>query len=82
MDAEREVAPAGIEVDRHRLVGLGPELEHLADAVDDERVGLPGLLDAEGFEPARCGLIVADGYDAAIAGIARIVGHPSAADDR
>src|SRR3954466_1214861 len=47
VDAGGEVAEAGIQVDRHRLAAVGPELEHLADTVDHEREGLAGLLQAD-----------------------------------
>lgn len=70
VDARGRLVLVEIKVSRADLVGDGKWTEYL-DCCDRFYWGLPPALDpapleTEAFQPGRCGVIIADGYDAEI----------------
>jgi len=82
IDAKGRVVIVEIKVSRADLLGDGKWPDYL-DHCDYFYWGLPphldrGCLDEEGFLPASCGIIVADGYDAELLRPAPLVAMASA----
>ena len=82
IDAKGQVVIVEIKVSRADLLGDGKWTDYL-DYCDRFYWGLPpeldrGPLETEAFLPARCGVIVADGYDGEILRPAPLLGLASA----